>query len=168
MFLRTKNLRLSVIKQMELRASRFPDVISLAQGVPSFDTPECIKRRVELALKNGVVAKYSLSPGLSELRELIETKLAEDGMFSVVLLVNKTTGQLEKDPIILSRGFVFVKENTDLINYLKQEIAKKFRETTSSPANFDFIREEIQAHIEEIIKEKTGRQPMVLPLVIEV
>lgn len=94
--------------------------------------------------------------------------LAEDGMFSVVLLVEKTTGRLQKDPVVLSRGFVFVKENTDLINYLKQEITKKFQETTSSPANFDFIREEVQAHIEEIIKEKTGRQPMVLPLVIEV
>ena len=81
MFERTKDLRLSVIKQMELRASKFPDVISLAQGVPSFDTPSGIKRRVELALKNGVVSKYSLSPGLSELRELIEVKLAEDNMF---------------------------------------------------------------------------------------
>lgn len=81
MFERTKNLNLSVIKQMELRASKFPDVISLAQGVPNFDTPECIKRRVELALKRGIVAKYSLSPGISELRELIETKLAQDNMF---------------------------------------------------------------------------------------
>ena len=81
MFERTKDLRLSVIKQMELRASKFPDVISLAQGVPSFDTPSGIKRRVELALRNGVVSKYSLSPGLSELRELIEVKLAQDNMF---------------------------------------------------------------------------------------
>lgn len=81
MFERTKNLNLSVIKQMELRASKYPDVISLAQGVPNFDTPECIKRRVELALKRGIVAKYSLSPGISELRELIEIKLAEDNMF---------------------------------------------------------------------------------------
>ena len=81
MFPRTKNLKLSVIKQMELRAAKFPDTISLAQGVPSFDTPECIKRRVELALKQGVVAKYSLSPGIAELRELIETKLAEQNMF---------------------------------------------------------------------------------------
>lgn len=81
MFERTKNLNLSVIKQMELRASKYPDVISLAQGVPNFDTPECIKRRVELALKRGVVAKYSLSPGISELRELIEMKLAQDNMF---------------------------------------------------------------------------------------
>lgn len=78
---RTRDLRLSIIKQIELRASKYPDVISLAQGVPSFDTPECIKRRVELALKNGTVAKYSLSPGLPELRELIELRLSEQNMF---------------------------------------------------------------------------------------
>jgi len=85
-----------------------------------------------------------------------------------VILINKASGQMEKDPVVLSRGFVFVKENTDLINYLKQETIKKFNEATSSPANLDYIREEIQAHIEEIIHQKTGRQPMVLPLVIEV
>lgn len=81
MFERTKDLKLSVIKQMELRASKYPDVISLAQGVPSFDTPSCIKRRVERALGNGVVAKYSLSPGLPELRELIEVSLERENMF---------------------------------------------------------------------------------------
>jgi aspartate/methionine/tyrosine aminotransferase len=81
MFNRTKDLRLSIIKQIELRASRYPDVISLAQGIPSFDTPECIKRRAAIALSRGVVAKYSLSPGLPELRELIETDLASANMF---------------------------------------------------------------------------------------
>ncbi len=78
---RTKDLQLSVIKQIELRASKYPDVVSLAQGIPSFDTPDCIKRRVENALKRGVVAKYSLSPGLPELRELIEVSLARENMF---------------------------------------------------------------------------------------
>ncbi len=81
MFERTKNLQLSLIKQMEIRASKYPDVVSLAQGIPSFDTPAGIKRRVENALKRGVVAKYSLSPGLPELRELIEIDLARKGMF---------------------------------------------------------------------------------------
>lgn len=80
MFDRTKNLRLSVIKQIELKASAYPDVISLAQGIPNFDTPECIKRRVVRALDRGVVAKYSLSPGLPELRELIEISLARQNM----------------------------------------------------------------------------------------
>jgi aminotransferase len=81
MFERTKDLKLSVIKQIEIEASKYPDSISLAQGIPDFDTPECIKRRVEIALKRGVVAKYSLSPGLPELRELIEISLANDNMF---------------------------------------------------------------------------------------
>jgi len=80
MFNRTKDLQLSVIKQMELRAAKHPDVVSLAQGIPSFDTPGCIKRRVANALKRGVVAKYSLSPGLPELRELIELFLARENM----------------------------------------------------------------------------------------
>lgn len=80
-FNRTKNLKLSVIKEIELRASKYPDVISLAQGIPGFDTPGCIKRRVERALSRGVVAKYSLSPGLPELRELIELSLTKENMF---------------------------------------------------------------------------------------
>ncbi|MBU1118195.1 ribonuclease J [Patescibacteria group bacterium] len=94
--------------------------------------------------------------------------LAEDGMFSVVILVNKELGTMFKEPVILSRGFVFVKENTDLINYLKEETARKFSQVTSKPANFEYIRTELQAYLEGLIKEKTGREPMVLPLVIEV
>lgn len=81
MFSRTKDLRLSIIKQMEIRASKYPDVVSLAQGIPNFDTPEGIKRRAENALKRGVVAKYSVPAGLPELRELIEASLARNDMF---------------------------------------------------------------------------------------
>jgi len=94
--------------------------------------------------------------------------LAEDGMFSVVILLEKETGILAKPPVILSRGFVFMKENTELMDFLKQETILKFNQATSAPANLDFIREEVQGHLEEIIYQKTGRQPMVLPLVIEV
>ncbi len=81
MFHRTKDIQLSVIKQMELLASRHLDVVSLAQGIPSFDTPPPIKRRAERALADGLVAKYSLSPGLPELREQIEIACAREGIF---------------------------------------------------------------------------------------
>lgn len=66
---------------MEIRANKYPDCLSLAQGIPDFDTPSCIKRRAERALKRGVVSKYSLSPGLPELRELIEISLAQENMY---------------------------------------------------------------------------------------
>ncbi len=81
MFERTKNIKLSVIKQIEMEASIYPDAISLAQGIPDFDTPDFIKKRAERALSRGVVAKYSLSPGLPELRELIEESLERENMY---------------------------------------------------------------------------------------
>ncbi len=62
-------------------ASKIPDVISLAQGIPSFDTPEVIKRAAIKALESGQVAKYSLTYGLPELRETVEEKLAVEGMY---------------------------------------------------------------------------------------
>ena len=62
-------------------ASKIPDVVSLAQGIPSFDTPKVVKKAAIKALNRGAVAKYSLTSGLPELRETIEQKLAEENMY---------------------------------------------------------------------------------------
>ncbi len=77
---RTKNIRVSPIKQIELAAAKIPNAVSLAQGVPSFDTPKSIKKRVQYAMEEGRVGRYSLTPGMMELREVIEYELAQDGM----------------------------------------------------------------------------------------
>jgi aminotransferase len=79
--MRNNIINLSPIKEMELRASRIPGVVSLAQGVPSFDTPEMIKRAAIEAIEKGKVAKYSLAPGLLELREVIVQKLEKENKF---------------------------------------------------------------------------------------
>ena len=79
-FRRTAELRLSPIKEMELRAARLPGVVSLAQGIPSFDTPEPIRAYVREKLMGGELSRYSLSPGLPNLREAVADALAKDGM----------------------------------------------------------------------------------------
>ena len=94
--------------------------------------------------------------------------LAEDGMFSVVLLVDTTKGIMIKDPVLLSRGFVFAKENKQLLDVLKKEIIAKFKQSVGKPVNIEYVRQQIQAHLEESIFKHTGRQPMILPLLIEV
>jgi aminotransferase len=78
---RSQGLQLSPIKKMELLASKIPGVISLAQGIPSFETPEIVKERVIEAILENKTSKYSLAPGLSQLREIVEEKLAQDKMF---------------------------------------------------------------------------------------
>ncbi|MEA1926281.1 MAG: pyridoxal phosphate-dependent aminotransferase [Patescibacteria group bacterium] len=72
---------ISPIKEMEIRSVRIPGVVSLAQGIPSFDTPECVKRKAIEAIQDGKVARYSLSPGLLELREAIEYDLSKQNIF---------------------------------------------------------------------------------------
>ncbi|MCE2483978.1 MAG: aminotransferase class I/II-fold pyridoxal phosphate-dependent enzyme [Desulfurellaceae bacterium] len=77
---RTAQLKLSPIKEVELAAGRIPGVVSLAQGIPSFDTPEPIKTFVQQKIAEGACAKYSLTPGLPQLRELIAESLLHEGM----------------------------------------------------------------------------------------
>ena len=79
-FARTADVKLSPIKAMELAASRVPDVVSLAQGIPSFDTPEPIKSFVQQKIAEGECATYSLTPGLPQLRECIAESLLQEGM----------------------------------------------------------------------------------------
>ncbi|MDX2165848.1 MAG: aminotransferase class I/II-fold pyridoxal phosphate-dependent enzyme [Deltaproteobacteria bacterium] len=77
---RLRGLTLSPIKDVELQASRLPGVVSLAQGIPSFDTPEPIKQFAAARMAEGATARYSVSPGLPQLREAIAETLEREGM----------------------------------------------------------------------------------------
>lgn len=93
---RVSKIKVSPIKQIELLASKIPGVVSLAQGIPSFDTPEVIKNNVKAALDKGFSAKYTIPPGLPILREVIEKKLSQEGMdydFETEIIV--TCGAIE-------------------------------------------------------------------------
>ncbi|MBU1165095.1 aminotransferase class I/II-fold pyridoxal phosphate-dependent enzyme [Patescibacteria group bacterium] len=93
---RVAKIKVSPIKQIELLASKIPGVVSLAQGIPSFDTPANIKNNVKAALDKGLTPKYTVPPGLPLLREVIERKLAEEGMkydFETEIIV--TCGAIE-------------------------------------------------------------------------
>jgi len=71
---------LSPIKAMEIAASKIPGSISLAQGIPSFQTPPEIKEFVYEKIKQGLCDKYSLPMGLSELREEIALSFQKDSI----------------------------------------------------------------------------------------
>ena len=75
------HFELSPIKAIELEASKMDRVISLAQGIPSFPTPQPIKDYAAEMMQRGLCDKYSLTIGLTELREEISISLsAEEGL----------------------------------------------------------------------------------------
>ena len=77
---RSRTFELSPIKEIEIAAARVAGAVSLAQGIPDFDTPEVIKDFVAEKMAAGETARYSLAPGLQELREQVAESLADDGM----------------------------------------------------------------------------------------
>lgn len=95
--------------------------------------------------------------------------LAEDGMVVVIATVDTKTGQLIQNPDIISRGFVFLKENKELIEELRHKVKKMVLESQpSSWADTNLIKNAIRDKVGQFLFSKTQKRPMVLPVVIEV
>lgn len=96
--------------------------------------------------------------------------LAKDGMFTIVVIIDSKTKKIIGTPQITSRGFIFVKENFDLVNATKRVVEKIVKEKTSPdvPVNWDYVKNNIRESVGSFLYTKTERRPMVLPVVIEV
>ncbi|NTV40734.1 MAG: ribonuclease J [Candidatus Moranbacteria bacterium] len=96
--------------------------------------------------------------------------LAKDGMFMIVVVIDSKTKKIVGTPQITSRGFIFVKENFDLVNATKRVVEKVVKEKTSPDVsvNWDYVKNNIRESVGSFLFTKTERRPMVLPVVIEV
>jgi ribonuclease J len=95
--------------------------------------------------------------------------LSEDGMIVVIATVDSKTGQLIQNPDIISRGFVFLKENKELIEDLRHRVKKMIHDSDPlSWADTNDIKNKIRDYVGQFLFSKTEKRPMVLPVVIEV
>ncbi|HHX58818.1 MAG TPA: ribonuclease J [Candidatus Moranbacteria bacterium] len=97
--------------------------------------------------------------------------LAKDGMFTIVAIIDRKTKKVLGEPQVTSRGFIYVKENFDLVNATKKRlrsiVAKNIGDKKVTP-NWDHIKNAIRDDIGQFLFQKTQRRPMVLPVIIEV
>jgi len=96
--------------------------------------------------------------------------LAKDGMFVITTIVDGKTKKIVGKPQVTSRGFIFVKENFDLVNATKKRVEEIIAQKTTpnEPANWDYVKNAIRESIGSFLYMKTQRRPMVLPVIIEV
>lgn len=94
--------------------------------------------------------------------------LAEDGMFVIIATVNTKTGKLRKSPDIISRGFVYLRENQQLLSEARLLIKKTVEKNTerSNPIDLDFVKDEITQVVSSFLLQKTNKTPMVIPVLI--
>ncbi len=96
--------------------------------------------------------------------------LSEDGMYVITVLVDGKTKEVVGNMQITSRGFIYVKDNFDLVNETKVHVKKVIQKSTSKDTKMDWrqVENEIRDRVGEYLFQKTQRRPMILPVVIEV
>ena len=94
--------------------------------------------------------------------------MAEEGMFVIIVTVERRSGRLVGSPDILSRGFVYLRESGHLLDDVRAQVKKKFAGVKNKPGDWNFFKNKIRDDIGDYLFDKTERRPMVLPVVIEV
>ena len=94
--------------------------------------------------------------------------LSEDGMFVIIATINTKTGQLRKSPDIISRGFVYLRENQQLLSEARVLIKKTIEKqmTNTKVINLDLLKDEIASVVSSFLIQKTNKNPMVIPVLI--
>lgn len=96
--------------------------------------------------------------------------MAEDGMFVIIITLDRRNGKLINPPDILSRGFIYMKNNDDLIREVKHEVRKLCESKTKEKLepNWAYLRQVVRDEVGDYLFQKTERRPMILPVIIEV
>ncbi|MBN1777204.1 MAG: ribonuclease J [Clostridiales bacterium] len=95
--------------------------------------------------------------------------LSEDGLIIVVMAIERDTGTLVSGPDIVSRGFVYVRESEDIIENareLTRFIIKSYENLDGS--EWQTMKNRIKDELHRYIFEKIKRNPMILPIIMEI
>jgi len=96
------------------------------------------------------------------------TSLSEEGMFVIIATVNTKTGKLRKSPDIISRGFVYLRENQQLLSEARVLIKRTVEKNTENmnPIDLDMVKDELADTVSGFLMQKTSKSPMVIPVLI--
>src|SRR5581483_4470632 len=90
--------------------------------------------------------------------------LAEEGLVAVVLTVDKKSGQLLTSPDIISRGFIYMKDNEELMNAFRAELRRAVTQRFKR-VDLDRFKAELRDYVTHFLYEQTQRSPIVIPVV---
>lgn len=95
--------------------------------------------------------------------------LSQDGLIIVVVTMDSATGDVVAGPDIISRGFVYVRESENLMEDVKMLIAEEVDNCVRRGlTDWTSIKTTIRDNLKDYIYQKTKRNPMILPIIMEV
>lgn len=111
--------------------------------------------------------------GIGDISEVVlrdRRAMSEEGMLVIIATIDKNDGRLIGSPDIISRGFVYMKENKELIENVRTKVKKMIKDlsNTTNPDNENNLKNELREKISQFLFSKTHRKPMILPVIINI
>jgi ribonuclease J len=125
-------------------------------------TPDSIK--VEGEVPHGTILVDQTGSIVSGVVVKDRVLLSEEGLVAVVLTLDKKNGSLLTSPDIISRGFIYMRDNEELMNGLRQELRRAATQRFKR-VDLDRFKIELKDHITHYLFEQTQRSPIVIPVV---
>lgn len=155
---RVSGITISAIKEMPLLASRIGGCVSLGQGIPSFPTPGHIVEAVCRALRDDPDSgKYTLGPGMPELRQAVARDLAARGIEAdpdreICITVGAMEALSEAVLTVVERGDEVILPSPNYASHIEQVLLAE-----GVPVFVPMTREDWQLDVESIRNAVTPR-----------
>lgn len=95
--------------------------------------------------------------------------LSQDGLIVIVLTMDSATGEIVSGPDVISRGFVYVRESENLMEEVKSVIKSEVYEFEQRHiTDWSTIKSTLKDNLRDYIFQKTKRDPMILPIIMEI
>ena len=92
--------------------------------------------------------------------------LADNGLVSVIIAIDSKTNKILMRPVIVSRGFVFIKDSQGLIKEAEFIVHNSLQEKMKEKTTFSEIKNCVRSTLEPYLYKKTHRNPIVIPVII--
>ncbi len=144
-----------------------PDNSSIVEIQDGGNKLVLLKEKVAAGLR--VVEGQSISE-LSDVLMRDRKALSQDGFCVVVATIDRRTGRLHKSPDIISRGFVYLRDNKELMDQTRL-IVRKSLETSMRPpkgGDLDRARDDLSDAVARFLLQQTHKNPIVIPVIVSV
>lgn len=158
----------------DFTSKRYHIDIAVEQGIPRASTINAengdvialTPEKMEIAGKVAVGTALVDQTGALVSSVVIKDRLmlAEEGLVAVVLTLDKKTGNLLTSPDIISRGFIYMRDNEELMNIFRTELKRAVQQRFKR-IDLDRFKAELKDHVTHFLFEHTGGSPIVIPVV---
>lgn len=95
--------------------------------------------------------------------------MSNEGIFVVVLTMQRGSGRLLTSPDIISRGFIYLRDSEELMNLIRQYLKQKMsRVNSGKKLDVDVLKKEIKDEVGHLLYDQTRRTPIVIPVINEI